>query len=102
MQRQDSVNLLGTFLKGNENDYLLINDDGIIDGVGLNFRKILGNQIAKIPFSSICDNSEALFLDARKINEKKKIILTCYHTKGLEDKLELYQLSKFQINKSIS
>ena len=62
------MNLLATFLKGNENDYLLINEDGIIDGVGLNFRKILGSQIAKIPFSSICDNSETLFSDARNTN----------------------------------
>ena len=68
VQRLDTINILATFLKANENDYLLINEDGIIDGLGLNFRKILGNQIAKIPFSTICDDTELLYSDAKNIN----------------------------------
>lgn len=68
VQRLDTINILATFLKANENDYLLINEDGIIDGLGLNFRKILGSQIAKIPFSTICDDTELLYSDAKNIN----------------------------------
>lgn len=43
MQRLDSVNLLATFFKANQNDFLLINEEGFIDGLGLNFKKALGS-----------------------------------------------------------
>jgi|LakMenEpi03Aug12_release.lakeMendotaPanAssembly.Ray.scaffolds.fasta_scaffold662542_1 hypothetical protein len=56
VQRFDSINLLATVFKGNVNDFLIVNQDGIIDGLGNNFRKYLGVQIAKLPFSAICDN----------------------------------------------
>jgi hypothetical protein len=52
----DSINLLATVFKGNANDYLIINEDGIIDGLGNNFRKYLGANIAKLPFSAVCEN----------------------------------------------
>jgi polynucleotide 5'-kinase involved in rRNA processing len=54
MQRIDSVNLIAAFVKANENDYMIINEDGIIDGVGMNFKMILGEKVAKLPLDLIC------------------------------------------------
>lgn len=34
VQRLDSINLLATFFKANQNDFMLVNEDGFIDGLG--------------------------------------------------------------------
>jgi len=49
IQRIDSVNLVAAFVKANENDYMIINEEGIIDGVGMNLKLLLGYKIAKLP-----------------------------------------------------
>jgi hypothetical protein len=67
VQRADSVNLLAAFFKANHNDYMIVNQDGIIDGVGVNFTKVLGGQIINLPLSSICDNSRYLISEAKKL-----------------------------------
>lgn len=83
MQREDSVNLLAIFFKANQNDFLIVNEEGFVDGLGLNFKKNLGFEIAKLPLSAICDNSAAIMQDARVITERKKTTISFYHVKGL-------------------
>lgn len=83
LQRTDSVNLFATFFKANFNDYMIVNESGTIDGVGNNFTKALGDQIVNLSLDSICDNGSFIISEARKLNERKKITLTFYHTKGL-------------------
>jgi hypothetical protein len=46
-----------TFIKINENDYMIVNDDGIIDGVGLKFRTTLGQKVSKLPLSIVCSSA---------------------------------------------
>jgi hypothetical protein len=36
---------------------MIINDDGIIDGVGLRFRNTLGLKVAKLPLSIVCSQT---------------------------------------------
>lgn len=45
---------MASFVKANENDYMLINEDGIIDGLGINLKNLLGSDVTKLPFSMIC------------------------------------------------
>lgn len=61
MQRNESVNLLATFVKANESDYMIINDEGVIDGIGFNFIQLLGNKSVRLPFSMICNQSNYIF-----------------------------------------
>lgn len=60
LQRADSVNLFATFWKANFNDYMIVNEEGIIDGVGMNFAKVLGAQIVKLDLNTICENGHDL------------------------------------------
>ncbi len=42
IQREQSINIIATFVKANENDYMLVNENGIIDGIGINLKYLLG------------------------------------------------------------
>lgn len=53
----DSINFIANFVKGNENDYMLVNDDGTIDGIGTSFMDVFGIKITKLPISMICPQS---------------------------------------------
>jgi hypothetical protein len=57
LQRLNSVNLMASFIKANENDYMIINEEGVIDGVGLKFKTLLGFKLAKLPLSIVCSQT---------------------------------------------
>jgi hypothetical protein len=45
---------------------MIVNDDKIIDGVGLRFKNILGFKVAKLPFSIVCSQASEIFALAKK------------------------------------
>lgn len=82
VQRLESVNLLAAFMKVNENDYMIINEDGIIDGVGMSFKQALGFKVPKLPFEVICPKAPEIFALAKKGNTSSASSVF-YHVKGL-------------------
>jgi len=87
MQRKDSINLLATFVKANESDYMIVNDEGIIDGIGFNFIQLLGHKTVKLPFSMICNQSRYMIEQAKK-NKMDNICTNFHHVKELDDNIE--------------
>lgn len=87
MQRNDSINLLATFVKANESDYMIVNDEGIIDGFGYNFIQLLGQKAVKLPFSMICNQSKYI-LEQAENNQSDIICTSFYHVKELDDSIE--------------
>jgi hypothetical protein len=45
---------------------MIINEDKIIDGVGMRFKNALGNKIAKLPLGVICSQASEMFALTKK------------------------------------
>lgn len=58
IQRTDSINLFALFVKANENSYMIVNDEGNIDGAGRDFIDIFGNRVAKLPLNYVCKEAK--------------------------------------------
>lgn len=76
---------------------MLVNENGIIDGIGLNLKYLLGEDVVKLPFSFICERAGSIMEDCRTKNIKRISKLHLYHVKGLEQVLDSYQQSRYQI-----
>lgn len=86
-------------MKANENSYMIVNDEGNIDGVGMDFIDIFGHKVAKLPLHSVCLEAEYI-MKSLKNNKTEIIDISCFHVKGLEKEIDGYQHSKYQIHNS--
>lgn len=67
----------------------------------MDFIDIFGNKVAKLPLDSVCLEAESIMKESK--NKKTEIMeINCFHVKGLEREIDLYQHSKYQINTSIA
>ena len=54
IQREDSVNIIATCFQDNDQDFMIINDSGVIDGAGYKFRTLLGSKVVGLPLKLVC------------------------------------------------
>lgn len=55
IQRSNTINIIATCFRDNDKDFMLVNNDGIIDGSGIKFSSLLGSGISGLPLSMISD-----------------------------------------------
>lgn len=62
---------------------MLVNENGVIDGIGYNLKHLLGEDVVKLPFSFICERASSIMDECRTKKIKKTSKLHLYHVKGL-------------------
>ena len=58
MQREDYVSLIAACFEENANDYMIINENGVIDGAGHRFINLLGSKIVGLHISLLSDKEQ--------------------------------------------
>lgn len=61
---------------------MIVNDEGNIDGVGMDFIDVFGHKVVKLPLTSVCLEADYIIKSAKK-NKTETIDINCYHVKGL-------------------
>ena len=58
--REETVNMIGYFIKDNDQDYLLMTDKNVIIAAGSSFTELLGPNIINVPLSILVEDRKQL------------------------------------------
>lgn len=72
LQRTESLSIIATVFKVNDQDYMVVGEDGIIEGVGYRFAKILG-RVHNLPLRLISDCNFKRMVRSQSVRAKKHI-----------------------------